>query len=208
MTVQEVRAGSQGAASSERARVIVLASLVIGAIALYVTFRASSDVGNSQKDLLPFQTLARTLPESEQTLFHTLRQGLLQVEAERARLSRWPEPAALASAEVAPFAGGSGYTWQLFRQGMVVSYLGLPADAASPAWMLTIQEPEPNSPPDRSPNDEEHHRLPDGTTLHIYVWRHQFGGRVSAAFIPQPQADGWTQVYSVPPNPVLPTRPS
>lgn len=208
MSVQEVRpVGHAGAGASERARVIVLAGLIVGAVAVYAVFR-SSDGSGTAKDLLPYQTLARTLPDAEQVVFRSIRQGLLDVEAQRARLSRWPSPAALASAGTAPFSNAAAFTWQQFAQGVTVSYVGLPADPAAPAWMLTIQEPETNAPPDPSPNDDEHHRLPDGTTLHIYVWMHQYGGRVKPAFVPQPQADGWTQVFSVPPNPILPARPA
>ena len=71
---------------------------------------------------------------------------------------------------------------------------------------LTIQEPEPGALPDPSPNDDEHHRLPDGTTLHIYVWMHRYGGQVPAAFVPLPQNSGWIEVFSAPPNPVAPRR--
>lgn len=207
MTVQEVRpAGTATVASSERTRVMVLGGLIVGALVVYVAFRASDQDGNSAKNLLPYQTLARTLPDAEQETFRSIRQGLLDVEAQRARLSRWPLPAALASAGVAPFSNEAAFAWQQFTQGVSVSYVGVPSDPAAPAWMLTIQEPEPNAPPDPSPNDDEHHRLPDGTTLHIYVWMHQYGGRVKPAFVPQPQADGWTQVFSAVPNPILPAR--
>jgi hypothetical protein len=208
MSVHEVRpVGRAGEGTNERARVILLAVLIVGAIAVYAAFRASEESGTA-KNLLPYQTLARTLPDAEQVVFRSIRQGLLEVEAQRARLSRWPPPGALASAGVAPFSNVAAFTWQQFTQGVAVSYVGLPADPAAPAWMLTIQEPEPNAPPDPSPNDDEHHRLPDGTTLHIYVWMHQYGGRVKPAFVPQPEADGWTQVFSVPPNPILPARPA
>lgn len=206
MSVQEVRpADATTAGPSERARVIVLGGLILGALAVYVVFRASDQVGNAAKNLLPYQTLARTLPDAEQETFRSIRQGLLEVEAQRARLSRWPLPAALASAGVAPFSN-EAVAWHQFTQGVSVSYLGVPSDPGAPAWMLTIQEPEPNAPPDPSPNDDEHHRLPDGTTLHIYVWMHQYGGRVKSGFVPQPQTDGWTQVFSSAPNPILPPR--
>lgn len=208
MSVQEVRSvGDARAGASERARVIVLAVLIVGAIAAYAVFRGLGAPGTA-KNLLPYQTLARTLPDAEQVVFRSIRQGLLEVEAQRARLSRWPLPAALASEGIAPFSNTTAFTWQQFRQGVTVSYVGVPADPAAPAWMLTIQEPEPNAPPDPSPNDDEHHRLPDGTTLHIYVWMHQYGGRVKPVFVPRPEADGWTQVFSVPPNPILPARPA
>jgi hypothetical protein len=207
MSVQEVRpAGAGDLRSTERTRVLVLGGLILGALALYVAVRGFSSSASTGKNLLPYQTLARTLPEADQNVFRAIRQGLLEAEAQRARLARWPQPSALASAGVAPFSDDAAFAWHQFTQGVAVSYLGVPSDPAASAWLLTIQEPEPNAPPDPSPNDDEHHRLPDGTTLHIYVWMHQYGGRVKAAFVAQPQADGWTQVFSVPPNPILPTR--
>jgi len=32
---------------------------------------------------------------------------------------------------------------------------------------------------------------------------HQYGGRVTPGFIGQPQSQGWTQVFRVPPNPLF-----
>ena len=101
----------------------------------------------------------------------------------------------------------------LLALGLVVLVLGWlvlsrdgsasPSDPASPAWLLVLQEPEPNMPPDPAPLDDEHHKLPDGTTMHVYVWMHQYGGRVTPGFIAQPQGQGWTQVFRVPPNPLF-----
>jgi hypothetical protein len=207
MSAEEVRSpGLTTSAGRERTRVLVLAGLIVGAIGFYVAFGASDGSRDSQRNLLPYQTLARTLSESEQQVFTAIRRGLLDVEAERSRLSRWPDPSTLAAAGRASFEKGGNLTWHRFLQGAIVNYVGLPTDAAAPAWMLAIQEPEPNTPPDPSPLDDEHHRLPDGTTLHVYVWMHRYGGRITAAFVPQPQAAGWTEIFSVPPNPVLPSR--
>ena len=68
-----------------------------------------------------------------------------------------------------------------------------------------IQEPDPAAPPDRAPNDEEHHRLPDGRALHIYVWMHRFGGQMKSEFVPQPQGSGWAQVLTKPSTLMAPT---
>ena len=80
------------------------------------------------------------------------------------------------------------------------------ADPAKPAWLLEIQEPEPGTAPDPAPNDEEHHRLPDGTTLHVYVWTHRLGGQLTPDFVPQPQNTGWVEVFEQVPNPVYAIR--
>ena len=204
MNRQEVRSPGRTGSGRERASILLLAVLIVGGIGVYLALRVSGSGGNTQKDLLPYQILARTLPDAEQQTFLAIRRGLPDAEAVRAQQSQWPEPAALASRGVSPFAAdGHSLRWQRFQQGKTVDYLGLPDDAASPAWLLILQEPEPNMPPDPAPLDDEHHRLPDGTTMHVYVWMHQYGGRVTPGFIGQPQSQGWTQVFRVPPNPLF-----
>ena len=68
-----------------------------------------------------------------------------------------------------------------------------------PAWLVLVQEPEPGAPPDPAKEDEEHHRLIDGTKLHVSTWLHPDGDRVAAGFVRLPQANGWTQLYVVGP---------
>ena len=54
-------------------------------------------------------------------------------------------------------------------------------------------EPEPGMPPDPAPNDETHHRLTDGTTLHVSIWNMPEEKRRSGfAALRLPQNDGWT----------------
>ncbi|HEV8317229.1 MAG TPA: hypothetical protein VGQ10_07455, partial [Vicinamibacterales bacterium] len=121
----------------------------------------------------------------------------------RARTKAWPDPASLAAQGVAPFApagDGAAYQWSRSEQSGIVNYFGRPRDPSQPAWLLEIQEPEPGMRPDPAPLDDQHHRLPDGTTLHIYVWMHRFGGQVPVGFVRQPQTSGWIEVFSTPPN--------
>jgi hypothetical protein len=205
LSQQEVRSPGARGTGRERTSILLLAGLIVGGIGLYLALRVSGSAGTDRKDLLPYQVLARTLPDVEQQTFAAIRRGLSDAEAERAREARWPEPSALASRGIPPFARADGQSlqWQRFQQGKTVDYLGVPSDPSSPAWLLVLQEPEPNMPPDPAPPDDEHHRLPDGTTMHVYVWMHQYGGRIAAGFFPQPQAQGWTQVFRVPPNPLF-----
>ena len=204
MSRQEVVSPGRAGSGRERASILLLAALIVGGIGIYLALRVSGSGANAQKDLLPYQVLARTLPDAEQETFGAIRRGLSEAEAERGRLGQWPQPLALASRSIPPFAGDAhSLRWQQFQQGKTVDYLGVPSDAASPAWLLVLQEPEPNMPPDPAPLDDEHHKLPDGTTMHVYVWMHQYGGRVTPGFIAQPQSQGWTQVFRVPPNPLF-----
>jgi hypothetical protein len=205
MSTLEVRSPGTSATGREKASLLLLAALIVGGIGVYLALRVSGSGGDAQKDLLPYQVLARTLPEGEQQTFTAIRSGLPDAEAIRGRDLRWPDPSELAQRGVSPFAGQTvPYSWRRFETGKTVEYFGVPSDPASPAWLLVLQEPEPNMPPDPAPPDDEHHRLPDGTTMHVYVWMHQYGGRVTPQFIAsQPQAQGWTQVFRVPPNPLF-----
>jgi hypothetical protein len=177
----------------ERIGVLALGGVIVTLVIAYVALNSGSS--DSRRGLLPYQTLASTLPESDQRQFTALRDQLLAAEVQRARTARWPEVATLS-------LPGDGYTWTRFDRGVVVNYFGRPRDASQPAWLLEIQEPEPGTAADPAPNDEEHHRLPDGTTLHVYAWTHRFGGQVPEAFVPAPQNTGWVEVFAQVPNPV------
>ena len=192
----------------ERGVVLAAAAGIVSVIAAYVAVRyGGSDDG--ARVLLPYQALVRSLPEFDQQMFRTLREGLLAAETERARTGAWPEPALLSKRGVPPFDGpvaGMAYEWSRMEQGAIINYFGQPRDASQPAWLLEIQEPEPGMPLDPAPLDEEHHRLPDGTRIHTYVWMHRFGGQVPLAFIRQPQSSGWTEVFARPPDPAFYNR--
>ncbi len=170
MTTVVQSSGGSSRSGRERIGVLAIAGVIVTLVIAYLALNAGST--DSRRGLLPYQTLANTLPESDQQQFTALRQKLIDAEAERSRLSRWPDAASLD-------LPGSGYQWTRFDRGVVTNYLGRPADASQPAWLLEIQEPEPGTAPDPAPNDEEHHRLADGTTLHVYLWTHRFGGRVA-----------------------------
>lgn len=205
MTGHEVRSPGQGGWAREKTGVLAVAVLTIGGLVFYLALRASGGPRDGQKNLLPYQVLVPTLPEPDQQMYRAIRQGLVAAETDRARLSQWPAASVLTEHDVAAFSD-SRFTWQEFQKGAIINYFATPVDPATPAWLLVFQEPEPNTPPDPAPLDDEHHRLPDGTTLHIYVWTHRYGGRVKAGYVPQPQADGWTEVFNQPPNPVVPMK--
>lgn len=186
----------------ERAGVFALAGGIISVIAVYLALNAAGG-RNDSRGLLPYQTLVRTLPEPDQRLFRAIREGLLAAEAERARTKAWPDAPTLAGRGVVPFAptdDGADYRWTLTEQSAIINYLGQPRDPSQPAWLLEIQEPEPGMLPDPAPLDDQHHRLPDGTMLHIYVWMHRFGGQVPAGFVRQPQNTAWIEVFSSVPD--------
>jgi hypothetical protein len=182
------------------------------------------------RDLLPYQRLFRTLGGEDQRLFRELHEGLLEAENVRSSARRWPAPAALAAQGVPPFADAPGrggrriYRWQLRQEGPTVNYLGLPADARDPALLLLVQEPDPRlpaggpvSPADAGAppggvgpaaggvlsqaTDEVHHRLADGTLLHVSIWMRAAPPMPARAgddrgLMTEPYARGWVQLLA------------
>ena len=199
MTGQVTRSevGGRRGGFGERKGVLILAGVIVTAVVAYVVLNTAIGGGDTSRGLLPYQTLASGLPEPDQQQFRAIRQGLLALERERARSGAWPNAAPTPD---------SAYRWAMFQQGTIVNYFGRPSDASQPAWLLEIQEPEPGMPPDPSPTDDEHHRLPDGTVLHIYVWSHPLGAQLTPALVRQPQSAGWTEIFNAVPNPVYYNR--
>jgi hypothetical protein len=199
--------------SRERSLIIGLAVAVAVVVALYLGLRSSVLDGGGSGSLLPYQMLVRDLVQSDQPVFNYLRQGLLEAEAGRSSTGRWPEPALLRSlSSAATRADASGppfsYQWTRTQKNVVVNYLGLPAgDVSAAAWLIRIQEPDPLVPAaDTAPNDEEHHRLADGTVLHVSIWIHRFGGQVPPDFLVRPETAGWTQLLTAPLNPIVSSK--
>jgi hypothetical protein len=187
---------------AETLNVLKAAAAIVLVVAAYI-FRpsfgtpADNAVRESRIGLLPYQQLIRDAAPSEQRVFRELQEGLLEAERIRGQTGQWPDVAALAAEGIPPFAADPtqkiDYKWSSVRQDWVVNYLGVPADAAQPAWVLVILEPEPGAPPDPAPNDETHHRLADGTTLHVSIWNMPEARRRSGfAALRLPQNEGWT----------------
>ena len=190
---------------AESLNVLKAAAAIVVLVAAYLfrpaMFGGASDTAASSRpsDLLPFQSLVRDAPSTDQRMFRELQEGLLEAERVRARTGRWPEAAVLAADGIPPFAADptrkGGYRWSTLSQGTVINYVGIPTTASAPAWLLAIIEPEAGAPPDPAPNDETHHRLPDGTTLHVSIWQVPESARRSGfAAVALPQNEGWMQL--------------
>lgn len=199
--------------------------------------------GGAARDLMPYQRLFRSLGGEDQRLFRELQEGLLEAENARSSARRWPLPEALAAQGIPPFADPPGragrrrYRWQLREAGLIVNYLGVPADRRDPAFLLLVQEPDPLAPaagvafpapggmpaggaaavagslPAAPAMDEMHHRLADGTLLHVSTWMRDVrfgfpalaeggaggaggdgGAGGASGVIAEPYAQGWLQV--------------
>jgi hypothetical protein len=188
----------------ETLNVLKAAAAIVVIVAAYLfrpSFADQSQMANreSQIGLLPYQRLIRDAPAAEQRVFRELQEGLLEAESIRAATGRWPDVSTLAAEGIPPFAPDPtqkiAYKWTSVRQDWVTNYVGVPSDPVAPAWVLVILEPEPGAPPDPAPNDETHHRLPDGTTLHVSIWNMPEGKRRSGlAALRLPQNEGWTNL--------------
>ncbi len=187
---------------AETLNVLKAAVAIVLIVAAYIfrpSFGTPSTIANRelQIGLLPYQRLIRDAPPADQRVFRELQEGLLEAERIRAQTGRWPDVATLEAEGIPPFAADPTqkieYKWTSVRQDWVTNYLGVPSDPSRPAWVLVILEPEPGAPPDPAPNDETHHRLIDGTTLHVSIWNMPEEKRRSGfAALRLPQNEGWT----------------
>jgi hypothetical protein len=139
------------------------------------------------------------LPAAEQRLYRLLREGVSTAERTRGRTGTWPEVDALVARGVAPFVDPidrAGYTWTRLAAGATVNYAGVP-DAASglATFLVVVLEPEPGAPPDPTAvPDAVHHRMPDGTMVHVMIWRAPGARAVSEAVAAPRVEDGWRRV--------------
>ncbi len=182
-----------------------LAVVVVAIVGFYLANTAWSTSNQQARvsDLMPYQALVRDRPSSDQRMFRELQEGLLEAQRVRSASGGWPAPAALAVQAIPPFAADptrpESYVWTVTQHGTFINYRGMPAVTGVPAWLLLIQEPDPGAPPDPAREDEEHHRLTDGTMLHVSIWTHADGLDLPARFISLPQVEGWTQLRAGPP---------
>jgi hypothetical protein len=192
---------------SVRAETLNVAKAAVAVIVVVVAYLFRPSFGDESladtrrsSTLLPYQKLVADSSPVEQRTFRELQEGLLEAERIRATTGRWPDVAALEAEGIPPFAPdptrkGPSYKWTSVRQDWTANYVGVPADPSAPAWTLVILEPAPGEPPDPAPNDETHHRLPDGTTLHVTIWTMPEQSRRSGfAALRLPQNEGWTQL--------------
>jgi hypothetical protein len=186
----------------------VAVAIVLG-VWLYLA-SSLSDAGPTRRNLLPYQVLIQNRSDVDQRMFRELQEGLLEAERTRSTERLWPDPSTLAAQGIPPFAVDptaktAVFRWQLLSAGTLVNYLGIPDRPDVAAWLVVVQEPDTGVPPDQTFEDEEHHRLLDGTMLHVSTWSHAAGSRVPGTIVRLPQVEGWTQIYAI--GPGRPTKP-
>ena len=151
-----------------------------------------------QAGLLPYQQLVRDAAPVEQRMFRELQEGLLEAERIRAQTGQWPDVTMLEAEGIPPFAPDPDAESRV-HMDLRPAGLGdqLPRRAVgfdrSRPGCSSFSSPSRARPPDPAPNDETHHRLPDGTTLHVSIWNIPEAKRRSGfAALRLPQNDGWT----------------
>ena len=119
----------------------------------------------------------------ERQRFHTQLRELAR-DAERARGStgRWPA--------VAPLFPDK---WELRQQGHYLNYVG---EHDGLRWLILFIEPDARSAPENVPEDNEHHRLSDGTAIHVTVWTQPTSEPATERVTAFPAAEGWVERVS------------
>lgn len=207
MTIQTVEIAAP-TPRAEFVSVMRASMLVCFGVWLYLVGQGVADegpIGGARRNLLPFQSVVQDRGIDDQRMFRELQVGLIESQNLRSTSGAWPDVDALVKDGIEPFAPdptrkGAGYAWRMQRDGHYVSYRGVPDGPDGPAWLLLIQEPNPDLPAEPFQNDEEHARLLDGTVLHVSIWVHPAGAQNTQAPPRVPQNEGWTQLLAAGPS--------
>jgi hypothetical protein len=178
---ERVRSPSLGA----ELRFVGKALFHVGYWSLFVVFAhpraAAADA------MLPFERRLSDLDAEGQRMVSNIREGVVEAEARRSKTGSWPLPEVLAGAIIPPFAADpldrAGYQWRLVEGKGAVNYVGVPREGSGKdTFVVVITEPAPGTPPDpQVKEDEIHHRLANGTMIHVGTWT---GPRVEASRLP------------------------
>jgi hypothetical protein len=147
----------------------------------------------------PFERRFQDLDPADQRIYRSLREGVAEAERRRSASGRWPSAEELAREGIPPFAPDpidrAKRAWTSAAAGTAVNYLGTRADGG-PAFLLLVVEPDPGTPPDPLAQvDEIHHRLDDGTMIHVTVWMGPGGSPREVVTVPPPEK-GWRQIVA------------
>ena len=141
--------------------------------------------------------LFRDLDADAQRVYRASLEGLTEAEDGRSKSGDWPSVEQLAARRIPPFAPDpldrAGYHWKLLKDGALINYVGAPTDAQRPSFVISILEPDPSVAADpQAVSDETHHKLRDGTMLHVGVYA---GPKpLTTPMATPPFEDGWRRV--------------
>jgi hypothetical protein len=196
MPARTVAIRSPSLGRETKAVAIVLAQIAFWsgvAIAASIPGRVDPAAGG-QADEVAFAGL----DPDDQRMYRRALDGLAEAEDVRSRTGAWPTVAELAARGIPPFTEDpidrASYRWELVRDRLTINYVGIPDAPDRPTLVIAAIEPEPGA-GELAAVDETHHKLADGTMIHVGVWRG------SARSIPAPLAvfpflDGWRRIAS------------
>ncbi|MFT3764663.1 MAG: hypothetical protein QM820_03960 [Minicystis sp.] len=124
----------------------------------------------------PFERRFAELAPEDQRMYRAIQEGVAEAERRRSATGRWPSADDLAREGVPPFAADpidrARYTWSFVRTGTAVNYVGTPAAGADrETFAVIVVEPDPGTASDPTAQvDDVHHRLAEGTMIHVTVW--------------------------------------
>jgi hypothetical protein len=116
------------------------------------------------------------LTEAQRTEFVRLREAIVVAESGRSANRAWPDT----------FLPGFTRT----TRGLHTTYVG---EAAGLRWLVLFLEPDPRLGPEDAGLDDEHHRLADGTSLHVTVWTQGLDLAPPTQLVAFPAVEGWTE---------------
>lgn len=192
---------------SGETRAVLRAALAIGLGALLLGSLRRAAEPQAGSSLLPFQVLFRDVEPAVQRAYRELQEGLVEAENARAETGDWPEPAALGAEGIPPFAPdplhAGAYRWARLQDGPSVNYRGVPSAPGAPELLALIQEPDPRvgerfDP--AAPADETHHRLPDGSLLHVTLWYRPQVAAGAPELLVRPFTEGFVQILAGSPD--------
>jgi hypothetical protein len=148
----------------------------------------------------PFERRFQDLDAPDQRLYQAIREGVAEAEARRSATGEWPSIESLAAEGIPPFAEDpidkAHYVFKTVKNKTVIDYLGTPAPGSGrEAVMVVITEPEPGTAKDPLARvDEVHHRLADGTMIHVTVWMGPLIELPREPLSVLPLEQGWKQI--------------
>jgi hypothetical protein len=207
MTVPRIVDVRPPSRSGEGFRVLRAIMWIAFAALLVIALRRDGGIfgggGLRAQDLAPFQKLFRDVDADLQHAYRQMQEGLIEAEGMRSATKSWPTPEVLAALEVPPFAEDPiakvPLAWTLEQEGDFVNYRGIPAASTAPELLALIQEPAPGANEvlgPRSPPDETHHVLADGTVLHVTIWFRPPDAAPLEGTVTRPFAQGFFQILS------------
>lgn len=170
---------------------------VVSAIAIQASRPSKADPASS---LMADEIAFAKLDADEQRLFRRALEGLAEVEDQRSAKGAWPALEELAERGVAPFAPDPidrhGYRWTLIRDRLITNYVGIPTNADRPTLVIACVEPEAGA-AEVAEVDETHHKLADGTMIHVGIYRGSLRAVPGAPISQFSFGEGWRRIVGV-----------